>query len=592
MKLDCKLVILLIYFVFIQTSCYLNSRIYGIDNLSASSGDKNNIAPTTPSVSNPVGSFSYSFVQSYYTTQQVVNLIPTGTVGIKNYTISPALPAGLFIDSLNGVISGIPTVSVAPQLYTVSAKDAFGNDISTTVSFETAKYFLVNTVNDTSDISLGDGNCLDGSGACSVRAALQEAAALGAAKLTYVDIPAGDYGVDISSLVVSSRVVLKGAGSTATVFNGSKDGSPIANVLKISGNDVTVDGIAVKNGVFSGAGFVQGVGITSTALNLTLKNCEVSNNSVTSSGIMSTGVGIYHNSVGNLTVQNCLIQNNIQMTSPSFATGGGIYGVATDILIENSTVSSNGYNTATGSSYGGGIYLFAANKSILKGNTITANQARNQGAGVHIAGNTDIIDTSLIENVGAGFIFGKEIFINSAGTYNFERSLIKTTAGMQLIKADDGVIMNLKNSTFKIGALLAQVTNAQFNFDSCTIDAQAGGLFVFTGLNMTGKVTFKNSIVNSSNIENPSTNPSYQTFGYNVFSSTPPFTTSPTDLLNTNPLLNALANNGGSTQTQSTQVGSPARDLIPIASCLPEDQRGQSRYSVGAANCDAGAYQH
>lgn len=592
MKLDCKLFIIFSFFVFTQTGCYLNSRIYGIDNLPSSSSDSgnNNIAPA-PSGSNPVGTFSYSVAQSYYTTQQVVNLSPTGTSGIKDYTISPALPAGLAIDSVNGVITGTPTVSVAPQVYTVSAKDNYGNAISTTLSFETAKYFLVNTVNDTSDASLGDGNCLDISGNCSVRAALQEAAALGATKLAYIDVPAGNYGVDNSALIVSSRVIVKGASSATTVFNGNKDTTPVANVLKISGNDVTVDGIAVKNGVFSGAGLVQGIGISSTALNLTLKNCEVSNNSITSASVVSTGVGVYHNSVGNFTVQNCLIQNNTQLNSPSFSSGGGIYGVAINILIENSTVSSNGYNTATGSSYGGGMYLVTANKSVLKGNTIASNQARNQGAGLLLSGNTDIIDTTLLDNVGAAFIFGKEIFINSAGTYNFERSLINTTAGMQLIKADDGVIMNFKNSTFKIGALLAQVTNAQLNFDSCTIDTGAGGLFTFSGLNTTGKVTFKNSIVNSSNIENPSTNPSYQTFGYNVFSSTPPFTTSPTDLLNINPLLNALASNGGSTQTQSTQVGSAARDLIPIASCLPEDQRGQSRLS-GASTCDAGAYQH
>lgn len=592
MKTECKWKLLISFFMISQLGCSLNARIYGLDNQSTNSSN-NNITPAPSSPSSPapeVGSFSYSISQSYYTTQQVFNFSPTATSGIKDYSISPALPAGLVIDSASGTISGTPTVSNESQVYTVSAKDSYGNSISTTVSFETAMYFLVNTVNDTSDANLGNGICADGSGNCSVRAALEEAAAIGTTKLAYIDVPAGNYGVDSAYLAINSRVILKGAGSTLTIFNGSKDGTAIANVLKISDKDVTIDGIAIKNGSFAGSGLLQGVGVSSVAKNLILKNCEISNNNITSASIVSTGVGLYHNSTGSLTVQNCLIQNNTQLNSPLFASGGGLYGVATDILIENSTIASNGFNTATGSSYGGGLYLFASNKSIIKGSTITANQARNQAAGLLISGNIDIIDTTFLENVGAAFIFGKEIYVNSAGTYNFERSLIKSTAGVQMIRADDGVIMNFKNSTFQIGALLGQITNAQFNFDSCTVDTASSGLFVFAGSNTTGKVTFKNSILNTTNIQGPSTNPSFQSFGYNIFSSTPPFATTSTDLLNTDPLLNALASNGGSTQTLSLQVASPARDFIPVASCLPEDQRGQSRLT--GVSCDAGAYQH
>lgn len=204
-----------------QLGCSLNARIYSLDSTLNSSDKSNNAIPSSGSTS--VGSFSYSISQSYYTTQQVVNLIPAGSAGIKDFTISPALPAGLAIDSVNGVISGTPSVSAETQIYTVTAKDAYGNSINTTLNFETAKYFLVNTVNDTNDASLGNGICADGSGNCSVRAALEEAAALGATKLAYIDIPAGDYGVDSSYFAINSRVILKGAGSALTIFNGSKE---------------------------------------------------------------------------------------------------------------------------------------------------------------------------------------------------------------------------------------------------------------------------------------------------------------------------------------------------------------------------------
>jgi hypothetical protein len=58
----------------------------------------------------------------------------------------------------------------------------------------------------------------------------------------------------------------------------------------------------------------------------------------------------------------------------------------------------------------------------------------------------------------------------------------------------------------------------------------------------------------------------------------------------TDPLLGALAANGGPTATQALTPGSPAIDLVPVGSaCAATDQRGMAR-PVGAA-CDAGAYE-
>ena len=65
----------------------------------------------------------------------------------------------------------------------------------------------------------------------------------------------------------------------------------------------------------------------------------------------------------------------------------------------------------------------------------------------------------------------------------------------------------------------------------------------------------------------------------------------PGDLVNTNPLLGPLADNGGSTETMGLYADSPALDAIPGADCPPPatDQRGEPRPD-GAA-CDIGAFE-
>jgi len=61
-------------------------------------------------------------------------------------------------------------------------------------------------------------------------------------------------------------------------------------------------------------------------------------------------------------------------------------------------------------------------------------------------------------------------------------------------------------------------------------------------------------------------------------------------MMNTNPLLGILSNNGGPTQTLALGDGSPAIDAGATNFCLPTDQRGVAR-PVGS-RCDIGAYEY
>jgi len=77
--------------------------------------------------------------------------------------------------------------------------------------------------------------------------------------------------------------------------------------------------------------------------------------------------------------------------------------------------------------------------------------------------------------------------------------------------------------------------------------------------------------------------------GHNVASDDTCNLTAPGDQPNTDPLLAALANNGGPTLTHALLAGSPTIDAADDAVCPALDQRGVARPQ--GAGCDAGSYE-
>lgn len=77
---------------------------------------------------------SYNFPNPLTQDQAITPVSPTVTGTVDSYSVSPALTAGLTLNTTTGVISGTPTVNQGATTFTITATNAAGST-STTISF-------------------------------------------------------------------------------------------------------------------------------------------------------------------------------------------------------------------------------------------------------------------------------------------------------------------------------------------------------------------------------------------------------------------------------------------------------------------------
>src|SRR6266849_4086309 len=145
-----------------------------------------------------------------------------------------------------------------------------------------AATFVVNTTADTADAVPGDGICADSGGACSLRAAVQEANALAGpdtiqlSAATYVlSGAAGDDAALSGDLDITGDLTLTGAGTASTII----DGGGVDRVLDIdpsgAGVNVKIANVTVRGGNAAGE---AGGGIRNRGT-LSLNNVTIAGNS-------------------------------------------------------------------------------------------------------------------------------------------------------------------------------------------------------------------------------------------------------------------------------------------------------------------------
>jgi hypothetical protein len=375
-----------------------------------------------------------------------------------------------------------------------------------------------------------------------------------------------------------------------------------------SGTMVSISGLMIANGYVPTGGGIRNSGT------LTVSNCIISGN--TAYG--GLGGGIYND--GTMTISSSTISGNFALNGTGFGTAGG--GIFNSIFlprigaltVNNSTVSGNSIITDGYDVFGSGIY----------GATMVTNCT--------ISGNT----THSTSSIGAGAIADVGVISNSTISGNNDMGIVNEyvlTLSNSTVSGNNGTgiftfgdRMTVSNSTVSgnvstgvaAGIFCAQGTNT---LNNCTVSGNSNNGTGGGGIEVGGSLTVNNSTISDNHssfqgggiyvaglfyarntIIAGNTAPTgadlrgpLRSQGHNLIGNTRDSGSlfDATDLLNVNPLLGPLQNNGGPTQTMALLAGSPALNAGDSTQLGVADQRGVVRsggVNIGAYQASASAF--
>ena len=349
---------------------------------------------------------------------------------------------------------------------------------------------------------------------------------------------AGDDIIVFSSLFNSPQTILLGGSEIVLGSNGATTiNGPGANLLTVSGNNVSrvISTGANVIATLDGMTFTGGTGV----------------------GLLNTGRGgAIYNVGGTLTISNSIVTGN---TAPN---GGGLNNssstnptVAGTLTIVNSVVSNN---MASGS--GGGMQNFSTSTVTIDRSTFMGNISNGTtgGGGAQLNGAVRITNSTFANNSAPA---GSGGGIQSNGTLGAVLTNV-TLSGNSSLSNGGGIHRSSTIATFFIrNSIIAGNTGAATSLD---VSNSAAGL-ISEGNNIIGSVGTSTGWIMS-------------------------------DQLNANPMLAALANNGGFGMTFLPMAGSPAINMgnncVLTATCatnnapvaVTTDQRGIARPQGGSVD--------
>ena len=318
-------------------------------------------------------------------------------------------------------------------------------------------------------------------------------------------------------------------GNGATIRRSAAAGTAAFRIFDISqAGHLTLNSLTLSNGLADNGAQGGGAIFNHGTLSVTASTFT-GNSSPATSGTSGGGI----DSSGTLTVTTSTFTNNTAQE------GGGVFNQKT-ATVTNSTFTNN-----TATMFGGGALVNGAGTMTVTGDTFTGNTGPGGGA---------------IDNDATVIVGDSTFFNNSAGT-NGGGAIVNF--GTMTVKQS-----TLSGNTSQFGADLLNFTGDTL---SVSMSIVAGGL---GGSNCGGGTPVTDA-------------------GYNIDSgSSCGFSAASHSMSNTQPQLDALASNGGPTQTMALPAGSPAVDAIPasVTGCTGSiDQRGTSRPQGNG--CDIGAYE-
>lgn len=312
-----------------------------------------------------------------------------------------------------------------------------------------AATFTVTTTGDGQDTDPGNGVCVTGGGACSLRAALQEAAGLAGADT--VSLPSGTYALDaaLGELLADSTVTVDGAGARTTILQAGAN----RRVLQATGN-LTLRGVTITGGTPTGTSILRGGGILVTSGDVTLERVTVRGNTAASE-THATGGGVAA-AGGSLTILDSTISDNLAIgrvgnSSGGSGTGGGVYAAA-PTTIRRSTIANNvAQNVGAGQFGAGGGLALAANATVdhvtLAGNTASTfggSSGFRQGGNVYVSNGTTL-------TIGGSILASGQA---SQGPNCFAYGTVVEPARNLADNADCLGAGSLRNTNPKLGALV------------------------------------------------------------------------------------------------------------------------------------------
>ncbi|MFZ5809604.1 MAG: choice-of-anchor Q domain-containing protein [Chloroflexota bacterium] len=428
---------------------------------------------------------------------------------------------------------------------------------------------------------------LNDDGDCSLREAIRAAnqdqvvsACTAGSGADTILIPAGTYnlsrmGTDdtgqLGDLDLTGSVTLQGASNTTAIINAGAGGGIFDRVFDVQpGASVTLTGMTIQGGVDNGFG---GGGIRNQGT-LTLANVLVIANSSS-----ACGGGLY-NSLNSTTSVNTVSFGNNQASH-----GGGICNDG-KLALHNTSLT---FDQASGS--GGGI--FNNTEATLERVTIASETANLHGGGIYNTGDITITNSTIQDNTATtgngGGVFGGWITMTNTTLYNNQAS---TGNGGGIYHVFHLALTNVTLSANSAASGSGGGVYALSYYDATLINvtlmgnSAASGSGVFRNNSQGGKLQLKNTILRNA-LSGGNCGGSITSLGHNIDSGNTCGFTQSGDQINTNPLVGALANNGGTTQTHALLPGSPAINAGDNNGCPAVDQRGYPRLG----GCDIGAFE-
>ncbi|MDH4231821.1 MAG: CSLREA domain-containing protein, partial [Nitrospirota bacterium] len=503
--------------------------------------------------------------------------------------------------------SGVPDAActaLSPCIDSASASNAPSDDIDrqprplgSGYEMGADEFAVIFTVTKTTDTR--DGTC---DADCSLREAVDAANASTAPPV--ISIPAGTYAItragsdntnENGDFDVTKSVAFVGAGAGSTIIDGG-DLDRIIHVIYGSGATIKIKDLTLTNG---DAGTGDGGCMDTQNNNLTVTSVQFSGCSTSGNG------GALNTNGATLTVTGSTFDNN-----QAGASGGAVYSTGAASSFTNTTISNNSAFTA-----GGGIYsnnYVTLTSSTVSGNRTTDTVTNGNGGGVIAATGLDITDTTISGNTSTKN--GGGAFLNGSATMTVLRS---TFSGNTAKNSGGGLLtwngtINVYNSTISGNSAANGDTGAGGGIYTkyCTIKSSTiyGNTSSYGGggvHNVNGTCTIQNTIFklnvttcrNIADIISSGKNIDDKAEGVCFYAANG-------DFVNTDALLNDLADNGGLTKTHALQTSpslSPAIDAGDNTACAAspinnKDQRGKTRPADGngdlTATCDIGAYEY